>query len=105
MTSLDKCLFRSFAHFLNWIVCLPGVELCSYILEIKPLSEVSLAYMFSHMVGSFFILMLFSLAMQKLFISMRSHLFILSFMSLALGDISVKMFLHGMSDISADVFL
>ena len=33
--------------------------------------------------------MLFSLAMLKLFILMRSHLFILSFMSLALGDISV----------------
>ena len=32
----------------------------SYILEIKPLSEVSLANMFSHMVGSLFILMLFS---------------------------------------------
>ena len=30
-----------------------------YILEIKPLSEVSLANMFSHMVGSLFVLMLF----------------------------------------------
>ena len=38
-----------------------------YILEIRPLSEVSLANMFSHIVGSLFILMLFSLAMQKLF--------------------------------------
>ena len=53
-----------------------------YILEIKPLSEVSLANMSSHMVGSLFILMLFSSAVQKLFILMRSHLFILSFMSL-----------------------
>ena len=62
----------------------------SYILEIKLLSEVSLANLFSHIVGSLFILMLFSLAMQKLFNLMKSHLFILSFMSLALGDISVK---------------
>ena len=38
-----------------------------YILEIKPVSEVSLANMFSHTFGSLFILMLFSLAMQKLF--------------------------------------
>ena len=38
-----------------------------YILEIKHLSEISLANMFSLMVGSLFILMLFSLAMQKLF--------------------------------------
>ena len=65
----------------------------------QTLSEVSLAILFSHMVGSLCILMLFSLAMQKLFILMRSHLFILSFMSLALGDISVKMLLHGMSEI------
>ena len=77
-----------------------------YILEIRPLSEVSLANMFSHIVDSLFILMLFSLAMQKLFILMRSHLFILSFMSLALGDMSVRMLLGGMSrDFPADVFL
>ena len=38
-----------------------------YILEIKPLSEGSLANMFSHTVGSLFILMLVSLAMLKLF--------------------------------------
>ena len=33
---------------------------------------------------------MFSLAVKKLFILMKSHLFIISFMSLALGDISVK---------------
>ena len=70
-----------------------------YILEIRPLSEVSLANMFSHTVGSLFIVMLFSLAMQELFILMRSHLFIVSFMSLALGDMSVRMLLRGMSEI------
>ena len=75
-----------------------------YILEIRPLSEVSLANMFCHTVGSLFILMLFSLATQKLFILMRSHLFILSFMSLALGDMSVRMLLHGMSEIFLPMF-
>ena len=65
------------------------------ILEIKPLSEVSLANIFSHVIDSLFILMLFSLAIQKLFNLMRSHLFILSFISLALGDISVKVLVHG----------
>ena len=70
-----------------------------YILEIKPLSDVSLANMLSHTVGSLFILILFSLAVQKLFILMRSYLFILSFMSLALGDISVKILLHEISKI------
>ena len=68
------------------------------VLEIRPLSEVSLANIFPHTVGSLCILMLFSFAVQKLFILMRSHLFILSFMSLALGDVSVRMLLHGMSD-------
>ena len=75
-----------------------------YILEIRPLSVVSLANMFSYTVGCLFILMLFSLAMQKLFILMRSPLFILSFMSLALGDISVKTLLHGMSKIFLPMF-
>ena len=75
-----------------------------YILEIKPLSAVSLANMFSYAVGSLFILMLFSLAMQKLFILMRSHLFILSFMSLALGDVSVRMLLRGMSEVFLPMF-
>ena len=75
-----------------------------YILEIKPLSEVSFANMFSHTVGSLFILLMFSLAMQKLFILMKSHLFILSFMSLPLGDILVKILLRGMSEILLPMF-
>ena len=77
-----------------------------HILEIKPVLEVSLANMFSYMAGSLFILILFSLVMQKLFILMKSHLFILSFMSLALGDVSVRMLLCGISEIfPANVFL
>ena len=75
-----------------------------YIWETRPLSEVSLANIFSHTVGSLYILMLFSLAMQKFFNLMRSHLFILSFMSLALGDMSVRMLLRGMSEIFLPMF-
>ena len=62
------------------------------------------ANIFSYMVGSFFILLMFSLVMQKLFILIRSHLFILSFMSLALGDILVKMLLCGISEIFLTMF-
>ena len=106
MSSLEKDLLKSFAHFviglfvfLEWSFV---SSLC--ILEIRLLSEVSLANMFSHIVSSLFILMLFSLAMQKLFHLMRSHLFIFSCMSLALGDILVKMLLCGMSEIVLPVF-
>ena len=68
------------------------------------MSEVSLANMFSHTVGSLFISLMFSLAMQKLFNLIKSHLFILSFMSLALGYMSVRMLLRGMSEIFLPMF-
>ena len=105
MSSLEKCLFKSFAHFLIELLVLEWSHVSSlYILEIRHLSEVSLANMFSHTICSLFILMLFSLAMQKLFILMRSHLFILSFMSIALGDILVKILLGGISETFLPMF-
>ena len=107
MPSLEKCLFKSFAHvlivlfvFMVWI----HVRSLYIFLEIKPLSKVSLANIFSHTVGSLFILLMFSLAVQKLFNLMKSHLFILSFMSLALGDISEKILLRGISEIFLSMF-
>ena len=106
VSSLEKHLFGSFAHFLiGLIVFLEWSRTSSlYILEIKHFSEWSLANMFSHTVGSFFILMMFSLAMQKVFILMKFHLFLLSVMSLALGDILVKILLCGIYEIFLPVF-
>ena len=50
MSSLEKCLSKSFAHFLIvFFVFLVLSRISSlYILEFKPLSKVSLANMFSH---------------------------------------------------------
>ena len=79
MSCLEKCLFKYLAHFLIGFFLLEWSCVSSfYSLEIKPFSEVSLANMISHTFGSLFILILFSLSIQKLFILMRYHLFILS---------------------------
>ena len=30
VSSLERCLFKSFAHFLIWLFCLCGVESCEF---------------------------------------------------------------------------
>ena len=68
MSSLEKFQFCSFAYFLFGLFLFLVWSCVSslYILEIIPLSKVSLANIFSHMVGSIFILLMFSLSMHKL---------------------------------------
>ena len=92
--------------FFNWVFCRPRVESCEFFIYFgdQTLVQGIIGKCVSHTVGSIFILMLFYLAMQKLFILMRSHLFTLSFMFLALMDMSVRMLLHGMSEIFFPMF-
>ena len=100
-----RCICSGPLPIFNWIICLVWSHvISSSILEIKPLSEVSLANIYSHIVGSLFILLMVSLAVKKLFILMKSHLFILSFISLTLGGVSVKILMHGISEIFLPMF-
>ena len=66
---LGKVSIQVFAHFLIGLFVFLVLSHVSslYVLEIRPLSNVSLANMFSHTLGSLFILMMVSLAVQKLF--------------------------------------
>ena len=93
--------------FLNWIVCLRGLESCEflYILEIKTFCQnYHWQNIFSVMFGSLYILLMFLFAVYQLFNLFKSHLFVLSFISLVLRDISVKTLLHGISEISLPIF-
>ena len=86
MSSLEKCLFSSLAHFFDWVVCFLALSyMC--ILEINPLSVVSFAIIFSHSEGCLFTLLIVSFAVQKLLSLIRSHLFIFAFISNILGGV------------------
>ena len=81
MSFLEKCLFKSFAHFFNWIVWIFGLfvfifyffTFCywvvgvPYILDINPLSDIGFTNIFSYSLGCLFILLMVSFSMQKLF--------------------------------------
>ena len=86
MSSLEKCIFSSLAHFL--IGSLIFLELscrsCLYIFEIHSLSVALFVIIFSHSKGCLFTLLIVSFVVQLL-ILIRSHLFIFAFISNILG--------------------
>ena len=87
MSSLEKRLFSSLAHFF-FIGSLIFLELscrsCLYIFEINSLLIALFAVIFSHSEDCIFTLLIVSFIVQKLLSLVRSHLFIFAF-SITLG--------------------
>ena len=87
MSSLEKYLFSSLAHFLIELFIFPELSCrsCLYIFEINSLSVASFVVIFSYFEGCLFTLSIVFFVVQKLLRLIRCHLFIFAFTYITLG--------------------
>ena len=86
MSSLEKCLFSTLAHFLirSFIFLELSCISCLYIFEISCLSVALFAIIFSHSEGCLFTSLVVCFAVQKLLSLSRPYLFTFVFISVTL---------------------
>ena len=95
-SSLEKCLFKSFAHFLIELFVFLVLSFMSslYILDIKALSDIWFGNVFFYSIGCLFTLFMVSFAAQKLYSLICSSNFISGNISKGKENTNLKRYLY-----------